>query len=575
MNINWQRRAERERRARLAAEQLLEQRSEQLYEANQALTRINHNQSHILEDQSQQLDRRRYYEGLLNRVFGLLLDASLVVPKRSLGQLINLLEQEQSQLHLWLGWQGDWLWGNGQGFEPMWRSYAWQQLTESDHEVMKAKGRSGLWCYSVEHQIAILLIHQHAECDEPLCWFTRSLLTSLEAFAVNVRAYSQLQTAQQQTAHMAQVRYRFLASVTHELRTPLNGMLASTELLLEGHLDSEQRELLTIIGLSGQSLLALVNDVLDYAKIEDGGFALNPQAYDLWQLAQESLEIVRAAAEEQGNQLQLQWQGAHPCIVLVDGLRLKQVLLNLLSNAIKFTQSGGVILQVAVQEQGGQCRCNVAIIDNGCGIAPEIIAKIFQPFAQAAGAEHRGTGLGLAICNHLCQVMGSQLDVESHLGTGSRFGFQLLLPFGQAMTPSQPHHDISLAGYRFLLVDDTRANQLVAKLMLEKAAADVVLADNGEDALRQINQQKIPFDLILMDCRMPRMDGFECTLALRKQGMQSPIIALTATTTEEDLARCYQVGMNDVLYKPIQKALMLEKLKKWLPPSKAISEGTP
>ncbi|WP_298439116.1 response regulator [uncultured Ferrimonas sp.] len=562
MTINWERRAQRERLARIAAEQMLEQRSEQLYEANQALTRINSNQSNILEDQSQQLDRRRQYESLLNQSFGLLLDASLVVPKRVLGQLITLLEQEQHQFKVWVGWQGQWQSGDIEDFVPMWRNYAWQELTKSDQEVIKANGHMGLWCQSADHQIALLLISDAVSFDDSDSWFVRSLMASLEAYAVNVRAYSKLQAAQQQTAHMAQVRYRFLASVTHELRTPLNGMLASTDLLMESELTPEQQELLTIVSLSGQSLLALVNDVLDYAKIEDGGFALNPQPHDLQQLIQEALEVVRSAAQEQGNQLKLDWFSESPCVVAVDPLRLKQVLLNLLSNAVKFTKMGQVTLKVSALAANEHCDIQFAVIDDGCGIDGATISKIFQPFAQAAGAEHRGTGLGLAICNHLCQVMGSKLEVVSEPGHGSTFSFRLMLPFAQIEQQQPQELALSLTEQQLLVVDDTRANQLVAKLMLEKVGANIDLASNGKEALERVQQKR--YDLILMDCRMPLMDGFECTKTLREQGCLTPIIALTATTTEEDLARCFEVGMNDVLYKPIQKNVMVAKIQQWI-----------
>ncbi|WP_028115159.1 response regulator [Ferrimonas senticii] len=563
MAINWERRAQRERAARIAAEQMLETRSEQLYEANQALERINRNQSDILADQSQQLDRRRFYESLLNQSFSLLLDASLVVPKRVLGKLLQLLD-EQQPFRLQIGWQGRWYSANEHDFEPVWRGYSWQQLGSGDSEVRKAGGQSGIWCQSMEHQIALLFVSDQPKLEEAQSWFVRSMLTSLEAFAVNVQAYQQLQQAQQQTAHMAQVRYRFLASVTHELRTPLNGMLASTDLLLESQLNPQQLELLNIINLSGQSLLALINDVLDYAKIEDGGFALNPQANDLQQLVTESLEVVRPQAQEQGNQLNLNWRGVAPCVVSVDALRFKQILLNLLSNAIKFTRQGRIDVDIDATPQQQHCQLQLAIRDSGCGIERATIAKIFKPFAQAAGAEHRGTGLGLAICNHLCQVMGSKLEVQSTPGVGSTFSFTLLLPFATVQQQEEAPEDYRLDGVRLLLVDDTRANQLVAKLMLEKVGATVALASDGLEAIAQEQQQ--PFDLILMDCRMPKMDGFDCTEQLRSNGCRLPIIALTATTTDEDLQRCHRVGMNDVLYKPIQKAVMLAKIQQHLAP---------
>ncbi|GAA4880088.1 response regulator [Ferrimonas pelagia] len=561
MSINWQRRCERERSARLAAEALLEERSEQLYEANLELQRLNQEQSHQLADQGSELARRRNYEGMLNRIYTLLLEKSFTATRQAISSVIESIEQIQPGWRVLICWRGQWSGNSALAVTPTWRQVELTRLDSQQPELVAHGARSGLWCAALEQKLAILVTsEQRVPWDEVEYWFFRTLMASLKSYFVNVQAYHKMAEAERETHRLAQMRYRFLASVTHELRTPLNGMLAGAELLAESALSPEQMELLDIVSDSGNSLLALINDVLDYAKIEDGEFAMSPVPTLVQPLLDEIYNIVLPAAQERGNALEFTWQSEPVDCLRLDPLRTKQILLNLLSNAIKFTQEGAVSLTMEWEPRLSQLK--LVVSDQGVGMTRELVKRIFEPFAQASGAEHRGTGLGLAICNHLCAAMDADIEVLSEPGLGTEF--HLAIPTERAHLPkiSLPAEQRRGHGAHLLLVEDTRANQVVAKLVLEKAGFTVELAGNGAEAVRCVEEQA--FSLILMDCRMPVMDGFECTEQLRQMGYSGPILALTATTTEEDLRHCRDVGMDDVLVKPFQKRALLAKIDQWL-----------
>ncbi|MBY6188588.1 response regulator [Marinobacter hydrocarbonoclasticus] len=558
MSVDWEARWQRERQARLEAESVLEARSEELYEANRQLDTLNRQQGLDLQDKQRLLERRRQYDGLIKQAGLILLQGEIATPVTTLKQLHSLLEQ--AGLPLILRW-------HGRTIPDKAKDYPWAEsrrkgALSGDDPLLAATGaRHGHRLSGEKHPFDLLFLapegRHWSEIEQGVF---ETLRVMCEAFFHNVEAYRRLKQAERDTQAMAKVRSRFLAMVTHELRTPLNGLLAGAELLSETDLQQAQSELLAIVQDSGENLLALVNDVLDFSKIDDRGFTLHPESVELKALTEATLGLVKQLADEKGLVATLHWHGPSACWVWADALRLRQILLNLLSNAIKFTDKGAITLTVTV---AGSDPCNVRVLvsDTGQGISKDKLSKLFEPFYQTSG-EQRGTGLGLAICYRLCASMGATLRVDSQEGQGSRFEFDLALPPAEPVfLPVSGKGGPQQSGH-ILLVEDTRANQVVACLMLRQAGYQVTLAEHGQAALKQYEAGR--FDLILMDCRMPVMDGFDCTVALREQGAREPIIALTATTTEEELAHCLRCGMNDVMTKPIRKESLLGKIQQWL-----------
>jgi signal transduction histidine kinase len=371
---------------------------------------------------------------------------------------------------------------------------------------------------------------------------------------------------------------QFLATMSHEIRTPMNGVLGALDLLRRSRLDAQQRRLARTAASSGETLMAILNDVLDHSKIEAGKLQLTHVPTSLHNLAASVAALFRSNAEAKGLLLSLDIEPDTADWVLCDAQRLKQVLLNLVGNAIKFTERGSVSLLLRqAPASDGRVGVLIAVRDTGIGMPPEELGAVFEPFHQVEGTSYRrrgGTGLGLAISQRIVAAMGSRIDVESAPGEGSRFAFVLELERDPAPTPA-PADDSVLGGLddqptlagTVLVVEDNDVNRMIASEMLTSMGLNVIEACDGAVALAEIEREAV--DLVLMDVQMPVMDGYAATQKIREREARLglarlPIVALTANAFDEDAAYALAVGMDAHLAKPYSHSQLRGLLVTWL-----------
>jgi PAS domain S-box-containing protein len=394
------------------------------------------------------------------------------------------------------------------------------------------------------------------------------------------QAEAALHTAMEAAAAANRAKSEFLANMSHEIRTPMNGVIGVTELLADTELTSIQRQYVDLIKISADALLGVIEDILDFSKIEAGKLQVDPVNVDAGQLFGDTVKGMALRAHQKGLELVYRVQPNVPDYIVADPTRLRQVVMNLLGNAIKFTERGEVALDVGVQRLAdGALELEVTVRDTGIGITPEQQRRIFAPFEQADGSttrKHGGTGLGLAISTKLAELMNGRLWVESEEGRGSTFHFTARVLEG--VNESTPVVDeMALAGRRVLIIDDNATNRFVLREMVLRWGMRAATADTGERALEVIEEAaEDPYHFVLLDCHMPKLDGFMVVERMRQAGWlpQANVLMLTSAERSNDIRRSRELGLAAYLIKPVTQKELRSTLQKLLSAGSAETHET-
>ncbi|MFG0334185.1 MAG: chemotaxis protein CheB [Maioricimonas sp. JB049] len=388
---------------------------------------------------------------------------------------------------------------------------------------------------------------------------------------------SGMKSAQKAAESASRAKTDFLANVSHEIRTPMTSILGYADLLAKSPDDDNRDHWIATIRENGRCLLDLLNDVLDLSRIEAGRVDHYREQFELNPLLSTIYSLMTVRADEKGLAFRFEAGGGIPATIDSDPKLLRQILINLIGNAIKFTETGSV--RVVIQYLPEAASIHFDVIDTGVGIAEDEQDRLFQPFMRSTAGRrrlHEGTGLGLAICQRLVQQLGGTLTLDSSPGQGSRFSFSLpagpqaghaLVALDLSRSTAAADQDLQLPPCRVLVVDDTRATRYLIQKMVEKAGGTVICTFDGLKAvelMQQSNEDGRPFDIVLMDMRMPEMDGYEATARIRELGIQTPVIALTAHVMEGERHKCLEAGCNDYLSKPLDQQKLVEAIVRQL-----------
>lgn len=400
-------------------------------------------------------------------------------------------------------------------------------------------------------------------------WFTEE--SNLNKINRLQSLISTLKSKKNEAESIAEMKSSFLANMSHEIRTPMNGIMGLTKLLLNTNLSGKQNEYLRAIESSSDTLLVIINDILDISKIEAGKLSLEKKEFLFINLLSSVVGVFEGKALEKGIELVANYhQNDLPEVLVGDSVRLNQILYNLINNAVKFTQEGSVTLTVNTEEISDKdVLLKFTITDTGIGISQEQQFKIFNEFSQANSSTTRefgGTGLGLSIVKKLVELQGGLVTIISEEEKGSSFIFEILYPHKKLsesnISVSNDNLNFNLGGANILLVEDNPVNQLVVTDLLSEVGAEVELAVNGQEAINLFNTEK--HAVILMDMQMPIMDGYEAIRRLRRAGFDVPIIALTAHVSEVEMEKCKAAGANEYLSKPYKPKELYQKISQLL-----------
>jgi signal transduction histidine kinase/ActR/RegA family two-component response regulator len=392
-------------------------------------------------------------------------------------------------------------------------------------------------------------------------------------------AQSQLRVSEKAATEASRLKSQFLANVSHEVRTPINGVLNMLGFLLESRLTPEQKGYCETALRSTEELMRLMANLVDVSKIETGQLDFEEMDFDLQELVSDVEKLVRTQIGAKGLKFNARFMGERGEALRGDCGRVRQVLLNLVGNAIKFTPQGEVTVLVSSGDGGEGTRLvRFEVRDTGIGISPESMEQLFKPFMQADASLSRrfgGAGLGLAISKYLAERMGGEVGLESEQGKGSVFWFTVRMPRGKSGAqrrplPAAPKQVRALGQpQRILIVEDNPVNQLITLKILQSQGFDAEVVGNGKEALQALEGSD--YDLVLMDCQMPEMDGYEATRRIREAHAESysliPIIALTANAMAGDGEKCLACGMSDYLSKPLSPSMLVRVVRKWLAPA--------
>lgn len=445
-------------------------------------------------------------------------------------------------------------------------SSMWDKLSSGSQwrgEVCnKAKNGDLLWM-----DVTVIPFRNHGEEVDQYIFIRKDITKE--------REQKKLEIAFQKAEESAKAKSEFLSMMSHEIRTPLNGVIGMADLLKETSLAGDQRELVDTIVNSGKTLLSIINDILDLSKIEAGKLSLEEAECDVKSFIEKLVKPFNISCEEKGLGFNFE-SDDYEHHVFLDSARLGQVITNLCSNAIKFTQKGDIKIKLSRNSVvGGKVTgVNLLVEDTGVGLSDEEMDLIFEPFSQL-GENHQkigGTGLGLSITRKIVDMMGGVVEVNSTKGVGSCFKVQLFLKTGKKINPLKNRETFDLISDRFvskkskiLIAEDNPTNQIVVKKMIESLGHKAICVSDGEQALHKLDSER--FDLVLMDCQMPVMNGFESTKAIRQSNewyKNIPIVALTANAIKGDDQKCFDSGMTGYLSKPIIKSTLENELKKFL-----------
>ena len=400
-------------------------------------------------------------------------------------------------------------------------------------------------------------------------WFTEE--SNLNKINRLQSLISTLNSKKNEAESIAEMKSSFLANMSHEIRTPMNGIMGLTKLLLNTRLSGKQNEYLRAIESSSDTLLVIINDILDLSKIEAGKLSLEKKEFLFINLLSSVVGVFEGKALGKGIELVANYhQNNLPEVLVGDSVRLNQILYNLINNAVKFTQEGSVTLAVNTVEMSDKdVLLKFTITDTGIGISQEQQSQIFNEFSQANSSTTRefgGTGLGLSIVKKLVELQGGSVTIVSEEEKGSSFIFEILYPHKKIsesnISVSNDSLDFNLGGLNILLVEDNPVNQLVVTDLLSEVGAEVELAVNGQEAINLFNPEK--HAVILMDMQMPVMDGYEAIRRLRNGGFDVPIIALTAHVSEVEMEKCKSAGANEYLSKPYKPSELYQKISQLL-----------